>query len=37
VWLGGIATGQQFERHGRSSHPTIETVDDPGDQVPSRQ
>jgi membrane-associated phospholipid phosphatase len=22
VWLGGLATGQKFERHGRGSHPT---------------
>ncbi len=25
VWLGGLATGQKFERHGRSSHPTTST------------
>jgi membrane-associated phospholipid phosphatase len=25
VWLGGIATGQKFEKHGRSSHPTTTT------------
>src|SRR5680860_201935 len=22
VWLGGLATGQKFERHGMASHPT---------------
>ena len=36
VWLGGLATGQKFERHGRGSHPTTSTsrvpVDDEGDQ-----
>jgi hypothetical protein len=25
VWLGGLATGQKFERHGRGSHPTTST------------
>jgi hypothetical protein len=25
VWLGGIATGQKFEKHGRSAHPTTST------------
>jgi membrane-associated phospholipid phosphatase len=25
VWLGGLATGQKFERHGRASHPTTST------------
>ena len=25
VWLGGLATGQRFERHGRSSYPTTST------------
>ena len=25
VWLGGLATGQKFERHGRTSHPTTTT------------
>ncbi len=29
VWLGGKATGQRFEKHGRSSHPTTST-----DRVP---
>jgi PAP2 superfamily len=25
VWIGGLATGQQFDRRGRSSHPTTST------------
>jgi membrane-associated phospholipid phosphatase len=25
VWLGGLATGQKFEKHGRTSHPTTST------------
>jgi hypothetical protein len=25
VWIGGLATGQKFEKHGRSSHPTTST------------
>jgi membrane-associated phospholipid phosphatase len=25
VWLGGVATGQKFDKHGRSSHPTTST------------
>jgi PAP2 superfamily len=25
VWLGGKATGQRFEKHGRSAHPTTST------------
>ena len=29
VWLGGKATGQTFERHGRSSHPTTSTSEVP--------
>jgi len=29
VWLGGLATGQKFERHGRSSHPTTSSADVP--------
>ncbi len=29
VWLGGIATGQKFERHGLAAHPTTE-----GSEVP---
>ncbi|NUS52994.1 MAG: phosphatase PAP2 family protein [Nocardioidaceae bacterium] len=31
VWLGGLATGQKFEKHGRSSHPTTSTADVPVD------
>jgi len=26
VWLGGKATGQKFEKHGRSTHPTTSTA-----------
>ena len=29
VWLGGLATGQKFDKHGRSSHPTTSTSDVP--------
>jgi PAP2 superfamily len=25
VWVGGVATGQRFDRHGRASHPTTST------------
>jgi hypothetical protein len=25
VWLGGLATGQKFDRHGRRAHPTTST------------
>ena len=35
VWLGGLATGQKFERHGRSSHPTTSTTDVPVEQESS--
>jgi membrane-associated phospholipid phosphatase len=36
VWLGALATGQRFDRHGRGSHPTTSTAsvpvgDDPDD------
>ena len=30
VWLGGLATGQKFDRHGRGSHPTTSTAERPG-------
>ena len=33
VWLGGIATGQKFERHGLASHPTTTTSAVPVDVV----
>ena len=29
VYLGGIATGQKFDRYGRASHPTTSTADVP--------
>jgi hypothetical protein len=32
VWLGGIATGQKFDKHGRSSHPTTSTAGVPVEQ-----
>jgi len=32
VWLGGLATGQQFERHGLASHPTTSTAEVPVEQ-----
>jgi membrane-associated phospholipid phosphatase len=32
VWLGGKATGQEFEKHGRSSHPTTSTTALPADR-----
>ena len=36
VWLGGLATGQKFEKHGRTSHPTTSTADLPhGERVPA--
>jgi hypothetical protein len=31
VWLGGLATGQKFDRGGRSSHPTTSTARVPVD------
>jgi hypothetical protein len=34
VWLGGIATGQKFDRRGLSSHPTSESSEVP---VPSEE
>lgn len=35
VWIGGLATGQKFDRRGRSSHPTTSTADVPVDQTTS--
>lgn len=32
VWLGGLATGQKFDKHGRSSHPTTSTSTVPVDR-----
>jgi len=33
VWIGGLATGQKFDKHGRSSHPTTTTADVPVEQA----
>jgi hypothetical protein len=33
VWLGGLATGQKFEKHGRASHPTTSTADVPYEEL----
>ena len=33
VWLGGLATGQKFERWGRSARPTTSTADVPVETV----
>ncbi len=35
VWLGGLATGQRFDRGGRSSHPTTSTARVPMDEADS--
>lgn len=32
VYVGGLATGQKFERHGWASHPTTSTADVPVDE-----
>ena len=32
VWLGGLATGQKFDKHGRASHPTTSTSNVPIDR-----
>jgi membrane-associated phospholipid phosphatase len=32
VYLGGLATGQKFDRHGLASHPTTSTADVPLDE-----
>jgi hypothetical protein len=38
VWLGGLATGQKFDRRGRASHPTTSTSSVPVDEhASSRQ
>ena len=34
VWLGGIATGQKFERHGRSIRSTTDGADVPVEETP---
>jgi membrane-associated phospholipid phosphatase len=36
VYLGGLATGQKFDRRGRSSHPTTTTSDVPIEAVDAR-
>jgi hypothetical protein len=35
VWLGGLATGQKFERHGLAAHPTTSTARVPVHEEPS--
>ena len=35
-YLGGIATGQKFDEHGRHSHPTTTTSDVPVDAEETR-
>ena len=34
VWVGGLATGQKFERGGRSARPTTSTADVPVEEQP---
>ena len=36
-YLGGIASGQKFERHGLASHPTTTTSAVPVDRTPDRR
>ena len=33
VWLGGVATGQKFDRRGRSAHPTTSTARVPVEEL----
>ncbi len=33
VWLGGLATGQKFERHGRATRPTTSTAHVPVEEL----
>jgi hypothetical protein len=33
VYLGGLATGQKFDRHGLASHPTTSTADIPVEEA----
>ncbi len=33
VWLGGLATGQKFDRHGRAAHPTTSTASVPVEEL----
>jgi hypothetical protein len=34
VYVGGLATGQKFDRHGLASHPTTSTAEIPLEEVP---
>ena len=34
VYIGGLATGQKFDRHGLASHPTTSTADVPVEETP---
>ncbi|HSE09388.1 MAG TPA: phosphatase PAP2 family protein [Nocardioidaceae bacterium] len=36
VYLGGLATGQKFDRHGLASHPTTSTADVPVEEASAR-
>jgi membrane-associated phospholipid phosphatase len=36
VYIGGLATGQKFDRHGLASHPTTSTADVPVDHHAAR-
>jgi PAP2 superfamily len=36
VWIGGLATGQKFDRHGRAAHPTTSTASVPVEELPLR-
>jgi hypothetical protein len=33
VWLGGLATGKRWGKHGRASHPTTSTADVPYEEL----
>jgi membrane-associated phospholipid phosphatase len=35
VYVGGLATGQKFDRHGLASHPTTSTAEVPLEEVPA--
>ena len=36
VYIGGLATGQKFDRHGLASHPTTSTADVPVEEAAAR-